>query len=246
MENRIIVSSTGYNCIKYIQAHIDSIESQTYNNFKHVIADDGTDDGTYDKLLEYSKIAKREVVIFRNEVNFGSQVKSWWNSLKPEDDDIVVGVDLDDELANPFVLETINDTYNKTNCWLTHGSFLRLSNNTRQGEGYPAVVKEGKLYRDYPRWLAQHLRTFRGFLWNNLNKEDLKDQNGKWPLVVGDLATTFPMLEMCPAEKIHHVENIFYLYNDLNPLNEFKVKQDIVKQAEMWFRGKPKYKELVR
>ena len=155
-------------------------------------------------------------------------------------------MDLNDWLIDPFVLETINNVYNRRDCWLTHGSFIRESNKTIQGEPYPDWVKKEKAYRRHSRWLAQHLRTFRGFLWNNINKEDLKNKFGKWPTVIGDLIMTYPMLEMCPPDKVYHISSVLYNYNDMNPLNDFRIKANLVKIEERMIKEKPIYKELIR
>jgi len=244
--NHILIFSCGYNCVNYIDNHIDSIRTQSYSNTTHVIIDDGSTDGTYEKLVDYKRSTDRNVRIGHYMNNSKSVIKSYVSGLYPNDNDIVVIVDLDDWLPDPYVLETINDTYFKHDCWMTHGSFVRVSNGTVQGEPYPDWVKEEKAYRKYPRWLAQHLRTFRGFLWNSINKDDLKDAFGELGIGAADISMTFPMLEMCPPDKIVHIKSVLYVYNDSNPLNEFKIKKDEEQLNDRWFRSKPKYKELKR
>lgn len=246
MNNNIIVFSCGYNCVDYVQDHISSIDLQTYGEYTHVIVDDGSTDGTYEQLMDYKKTTDRKVDLIHFVDNKGSNILSHIIGLKPKDTDIVVRVDLDDSLTDPFVLQYIIDIYNETDCWLTHGSFRRLSNNTIQGAPYPDRIKKNKQYREYSRWLCQHLRTFKGFLFNNIDQNDLLDANGEYPIGADDLALTFPMLEMSPPDKVIHIPDILYNYNDLNPLNECKIKASDVQKNTQWFRSKNKYKELKR
>ena len=46
MNNKISVLMTVYNCEKYVLESIQSILSQTYNNFEFIIVDDMSDDKT--------------------------------------------------------------------------------------------------------------------------------------------------------------------------------------------------------
>lgn len=243
MNPRIFIFSCGYNCVDYVDAHINSIHNQYYGNYIHRIIDDGSNDGTYEKLVSYAKNTDRYTSISHFSDNRGSIIQNYAEYLKPEDDDIVAIVDLDDYLIDSFVFEYIVNIYNNLDCWMTHGSFIRLSNGSRQGDPYPDQVKYSKGYRDYPRWLCQHLRTFKGFLWNNVNTKELI-ANKEYLVGAVDMGLSFPMLEMCKPEKIVHIPSVLYVYNDLNSLNEFKIKKDRELKSTKYFRSLPKYKEL--
>ena len=57
----------------------------------------------------------------------------------------------------------------------------------------------------------------------------------------------FPILEMSPADKIKHIKEILYVYNNENPLNVSKVnRKDGKKTYGVWLREQPVYPELVR
>ncbi len=55
-----------YNSEKHLNKCIDSILAQTYNNLEVVFVDDGSQDNSYDILLEYQKSDKRVRVIKQN------------------------------------------------------------------------------------------------------------------------------------------------------------------------------------
>ena len=240
----MLVFSCGYNCVDFVEEHCSSIDLQSYGNYTHVLVDDGSTDGTYERLVDYKRTTDRKVELFKYMDNGGSSIKSAINHLKPKDDDIVVWVDMDDSLVDPFVLSTIAKVYFEKQCWLTHGSFIRASNSTIQGESYPEDIKQNRDYRTYHRWLCQHLTTYKGFLWNNIDKEDLKDEFGNWANGACELAIKYPMLEMCSDDKVVFIKDILYKYNDLNPLNEFRIRKDIEQRNMKYFKSKPKYNLL--
>lgn len=244
--NNFIIFSCGYNCVDFVEEHCSSIDLQTYGKYTHILVDDGSTDGTYEKLVEYKRASDRDVRVIKYMNNIGSVAGSFVENLKPKDEDIVVVVDMDDSLADPFVLELINNAYMTQDCWMTHGSFERTSNGTIQGEPYPVHVKKERNYRTYHRWLCQHLRTFKGFLWNAVNKEDLKDETGEYARGACDMAITYPMLEMTPSDKVIFIPHILYNYNDCNPLNEFRIIKDKEQKNMKYFKSKPKYELLER
>ena len=48
-----VIFSCGYNCEKYIPQHIHSVNIQSYKNWKHIIVDDASTDGTFDQSMPY-------------------------------------------------------------------------------------------------------------------------------------------------------------------------------------------------
>jgi hypothetical protein len=67
-----------------------------------------------------------------------------------------------------------------------------------------------------------HLRTFHSKLLEDLTEDDLK-VNGKWPKAGGDNALFYYLIEKANPEKVICVPDIVYVYNDTNPLNDYKV-----------------------
>lgn len=68
--NKISVIMSVYNTKDYnmLKQAIDSILDQTYKNFEFIICDDGSDDSTYDYLVEFAKKDKR-IIIIQNKDN---------------------------------------------------------------------------------------------------------------------------------------------------------------------------------
>ena len=96
------------------------------------------------------------------------------------------------------------------------------------------------------RFTASHLRTWRAFLWRSIEQDYLKDDNGNYWEVAGDLSFMFPMLEMAGPEHYLFMNEVNYVYNEQNPLNDHKVNMGKVNNAVKVLRNRPKYKRLIR
>jgi glycosyltransferase involved in cell wall biosynthesis len=64
MQPQITVGMPVYNERKYITETLDSLLSQTYENFEIVISDNNSQDGTYEILQQYATKDKR-IKLFR-------------------------------------------------------------------------------------------------------------------------------------------------------------------------------------
>ena len=60
-----------YNCKETIIQALDSLMTQTYHKFKVILCDDGSSDGTYNIVEEYSKRFPGKFILFRNQCNMG-------------------------------------------------------------------------------------------------------------------------------------------------------------------------------
>lgn len=162
-----------------------------------------------------------------------------------QDDDIIVLIDGDDQLYDNTVLQTVFHAYQQYNCWLTYGSYVKLSDE-RTGNPchlYRSRYRTGDEFRD-TQWRGSHLKTFKYGLWKHLTEDMFKGPDGEWLRVCSDLAIMFPLMEMAGHERIHHINKPLYIYNDMNPLNDHKVSGKEQKEIEKWLRERPKLKKL--
>jgi len=67
---RISVLMGIYNCAPYLQQALDSLYAQTYQDFKIILCDDGSTDGTY-IIAKANADTHSNVVLIRNERNMG-------------------------------------------------------------------------------------------------------------------------------------------------------------------------------
>jgi len=67
----ISIVTACYNSINYISHTIESVLTQTYENWEMIIVDDHSSDGSYEAVIEYTKKDKR-IKLYRMEHNSGA------------------------------------------------------------------------------------------------------------------------------------------------------------------------------
>jgi hypothetical protein len=73
----------------------------------------------------------------------------------------------------------------------------------------------------------------------------LKDDKGNYWNVAGDLSFMYPMIEMSGKEHFEFINDVIYIYNESNPINDHKVNiQNVITTANK-IRAKTPYKLLI-
>jgi len=239
---KIVIFSCGYNCSKYVKNHLDSVKNQTFKDYVHILVDDCSVDGTLDIICQ-----NRDNNMFIHRTGKNQKwIQNAINFLSVSDDDIVIILDMDDWLADIHVFEDIIKAYEETNCWMTYSKFYYTSKKSTSDWIPPyseQTLKDSSFRKSI--WSFTHLRTFKGFLWNKLNKEDLKDKNGKYFKYAYDQAIFFPMLEMSSPDKIQRIDKVQYIYNDNNPLQVEKLNRKEQEEIAKCVRSKKPYQRLI-
>lgn len=238
-----------YNVEKWVSNTINTIKKQNYENFECVVVDDMSTDSSYSIVEDLIKGDSRFHLIKNTEKKFALRnIYEGIEYLNPDIEDIIVTIDGDDWLYNYGVLENVNEVYNQEKCFLTYGEYTKL-NDLKQGlaipngsEPFPQYVIENSLFRQY-KWVSSHLRTFKYGLWRKIKKEDLLDETGTFFRMGWDLAFMLPMLEMA-QERHKFISDILYVYNNDNPINDFKVDTPLQLRTDEYIRGKEKYQRI--
>lgn len=239
----MIIVTTLYNAEKYIEMCLGSIMSQTFKDFKCYITDDLSTDNSVNIVKNTIK-GDNKFVLIENKIKMyqpGNYDQIIRNNDLINDDEVIVEIDGDDWLPDSKVLERINNIYLDRNVWIANGSF-RYSNGSR---GFSSKQTNFNSLRT-SRFTASHIRTWRAFLWRKINQEDLKDQNGDYWKVTGDLSFMFPMLEMSGEERYRFMSDINYVYNEQNPINDHKVDLNLVNKIANEIRNKKPYRQLLK
>lgn len=241
----IKVVSPTYNAEKWIHLCIRSLKAQSYKNFECYIVDDFSTDNTRAVIeKEISGLKNFHLLIPETKGYPLGSLNFALENANISDEDIVAIVDGDDWLHSEKSLEIIKNTYDNTGCYITHGSYVEYPSKKRGkfSKKIPQHIIENKLYRQ-SEWMTSHMRTFKYKLWNNIDKQDLKNEDGCFYKKAGDLAPTFCMLELA-GDKISFIEDILYVYNRSNPLNEDKVNHMEQLLAEKKIRSSKVYETL--
>ena len=237
----IVVITPFYNAEKYIERCINSIVTQDYDNYTLYLIDDVSTDGTVTVMEDYIRSLpvdiRTKIVRVYNKVNSGAvcnQITVLRDRIKdPTDDTIVMLIDGDDALINDNnIFNFYNNLYADGKTDFSYGSsWSEVDNIPLISQPYPKHIRDTKQYRNYKfNWGMPytHLRTFRYELLKKIPNDDcFKDDNGNWWMAGGDNATFYNILEQADPDKVKVVQDIVYLYNDKNPLNDYKVHGDI-------------------
>ena len=213
--------------------------SQNFKDFTCYITDDMSTDNTVEIVKKTIKGDDRFILIehhckFHQPGNYDQVIR--FRGI--DGDEICVEVDGDDWLPNPNVLKNINQVYQDLNVWMTSGSFKY--HDGRPGFANPPTSADVRKQT----FTLSHMRTWKAWLWKKIEIEDLKDENGNYWEVAGDLAFMFPMFEMCGLEHYRFLPDINYIYNESNPINDHKVNMSKVLQTVNKIRNKKPYSKL--
>lgn len=229
-EKSIAVVTPVYNAEAYIERCIRSVAAQDYTDYHMYIIDDCSTDNTVkaakETIASLAPWQRWHFTILQNKENVGA-VANHFDTLKQlVTEQVVILLDGDDSLVNdPNIFHMYNNLYHE-GAEFTYGSCWSMADNIPLiAQEYPPEVKANKTYRDYKfNWNMPytHLRTFNSSLVNNLTREDLQI-NGEWPRAGGDNALFYYLLDKADPEKVICVTDIVYNYNDLNPINDYKV-----------------------
>ncbi|HRN78499.1 MAG TPA: glycosyltransferase family 2 protein [Candidatus Dependentiae bacterium] len=245
-QRRMVIVTPSYNNATWYRRNIDSIFKQKYDNYILVYIDDCSTDGTADfvkQLVEEYNQAER-VYLVRNEYRRGALANIYYAIYTfCNDDDIVVLLDGDDWFKRDSVLITINEAYKNPHVWLTYG---QMQEYPSRYVGYckpldQEIVQQAG-YRQAP-WCTSHLRTFYAWLFKQIKYDDFLDSNGDFLPMAWDMALMFPMLEMVDG-KYKFIEDVLYVYNMYNNLNDNKVDPELQRDCEQYIRNKQPYKRL--
>ena len=216
----MIIVTTLYNAEKYIERCLFTIKTQTFKDFKCYITDDLSTDNSVNLVKNFIKTDDRFILIENSKKLYqpGNYDQVIRNNPNIDNNDVIVEIDGDDWLPDSNALKRIHDTYEDENIWIANGSF-------KYSTGAPGFSSKQEITNDLRqiRFTASHIRTWRAFLWRKIKEEDLKDDDGVYWKVTGDLSFMYPMLEMSGNEHYKFMEDINYVYNEQNPLNDHKV-----------------------
>tara|TARA_R110001599_G_scaffold229246_1_gene428445 strand:+ start:121 stop:1713 length:1593 start_codon:yes stop_codon:yes gene_type:complete len=231
-----------YNAGNWIGKCINSVKNQKYDNFKCYLIDDLSDDNTIDVITKEIASDNRFKLIKNTNKKYalGNIVDTLMNEdIKSEDINILL--DGDDWLSSYNVLSYLDKIYTEGNCLLTYGTYVYHPTG-RQGvepSKYPDVVVENNSFRS-DQWRASHLRTFKTKLFEHIDLEDLKNDDGHFFKTAYDQALMLPLLEIA-GSRSQYIDKIMHVYNRENPLNVDKVKQHLQHQTAQKIRTKKPY-----
>jgi len=222
-QNKFKIVIPSYNNEKWASQNAASIINQTYKNYDVLYLNDASTDKTLEIVQGIKKsynLDNWKIINWKTNKQRGFNVNPNSNHIiefMDNDSDILMFVDGDDWLIDEHVLQKLNDYYNEHSPWMTYGGMYCWPSSEKahpQNSQYSELTHKNKAYRQ-DVWRASHLRSFKWFLYKEINREDLIwSKTGEYYYNAEDLAVSFYCMEMCPSNKIGVVDFPTYAYNE--------------------------------
>ena len=239
------IISPFYNAQPFLERCINSLKRQKYDNFSCILIDDVSTDNSH-KVAKKAIAGDNRFKLIKNDEKCYAlkNISDAIDASGASDDDVIVLLDGDDWFASGLTLGHLNTHYQKSDCWMTYGSYVMHPYGIKGPEpsAYPQNIIDSNTYRE-DMWRASHLRTFRKKLWDKINKKDLQDANGNFYKMAYDQAIMLPLIEMS-GDRCKYLEGILHVYNKENPLNVDKIKAQEQANTAIEIRSKKPYKRL--
>ena len=231
-EQLIVIVSPFFNCPNYIAKCIQSVAAQDYDNYMHILVNDCSTDNTVDILKSTIEALPQDIqdkfLIANNTENRGA-VRNQIDHIRSltNNNSIIMLLDGDDSFLNDnTIFSQYNAIYDGTTEF-TYGSCWSMVDNIPLiSQPYPEHVKQDRTYRNHHfNWILPytHLRTFKKYLLNDIADSMFQDENGQWFKAGGDGSVFYALIEAADPNKVKCLQDIVYNYNDINPLNDYKV-----------------------
>ena len=234
----LVVVTPAYNCAQYIEQTIKSIYAQSYDNWRMVIIDDVSTDGTGEiclKTAEQFGILDRLQVV-RREEKYGETRNTIDVCKDISDDAVIVRVDGGDWITDLDCFYFLDHVYRNANdpavVWTGHR--WAFTGTSISGPLDPSLSP----YQQ--PWKSSHLKTFRRNSMNGINPENYYGQDGEWITIACDQAVFLPMLEKAwrQSRPNLYLDTCMYHYSiDLQDADLFtKPRSKQQKNSGEWIR----------
>lgn len=216
-----------FNCSLWATKCLDSVIKQKYKDWQAIVAIDPSTDNTVEVVSSFLKSNRgHNIILLNNNVRKHvpkNQIDAI-DAANPNNEDVLIFLDGDDWLYDNTVLDYLNHVYSDESIWITWGNYV-YSHNNKVG-GASGIYPNTNNIRNV--WQFSHLKTFKYFLWKNINHSDLKQiGTDKYYTVAGDMAVMYPMVEMAGKEHSKFIEKIMYVYNYSSPYNDDKINRTL-------------------
>jgi len=208
--------------VSYIERALLSAR-QDYPDYRIIVRDDASTDGTWEIIQRVAETFDVPIDIASNPQRLGTIMNHNQISKLIDDDEIIVILDGDDQLAHRDVLTRLNMEYSDPEVWMTYGSFEydECSRSKEPGASARGFASQMNSHNRLSGFSCSHLRSYKKWLYDRIELEDLKYKDDFYPNI-NDYVVMFIMIEMAGAAHSRYIHDILYLYNNVNPYNEFK------------------------
>ena len=255
MKNKFIIISTCYNKGKWVKNNVNSLKSQSNQNFKVYYGYDESTDNTLEHLKEAigKDTDQYQIIHNKGEKSFLGNFIYVYNYLKNNNlinkEDIIVEIDGDDWLLHSFVLDSIEKEYKNPKTLMTYGQYIEYPKGNVGNHFYMHLDDEVDRTNSYRKsnFPYSHLRTYKAWLLDKLTDKDLiNPKTGKYFGITGDWALCMPLVELVGKKHIKRIDQPVYVLNRHDDLqNESKTDEAWQKECETIIRSMPPKERLI-
>jgi glycosyltransferase involved in cell wall biosynthesis len=226
------IVSTGWNCAKFVERTLASVEEQSDPDWRICIVVDKYKDDTAAIVAQWC-LERSEDERWDCQLNADQRyaVRNQYDAIQrldPADDDVIVWLDLDgDRFAHPDVLARLREVYADPELQLTYGSYRPEPDKGTcvPAMAFPPQVIANNTYRTHvlrSGCCFNHLRTMRGRIYRAIPLQYLHWNDGRWYDIGVDYITMVPALELAGRNHRFITETLL-IYNNGNPHADYRL-----------------------
>ena len=216
-DKNFVVIITSRNVAPFIERNLESVFKQDYPNYRVILIDQTSTDGTYEKAeaIISQRGGDRKIEVIRRPSE-GAVFQTYYQMVKEANDhDIVVHLPGGDWLANEHTLSTLNQIYRNQDVWLTYPQYVEYP-SYKKGV-LKALPKKHIHKRRVHRtpWAASPLKTFyAGIL------KQVEIEAGAVSLFAdGEKALMLPMAEIGKSH-VRFIKEVLYVHTSQEDQDE--------------------------
>lgn len=234
-EQPIVIISAFRNAENYISRCIMSVATQSYANVTHILVDDASTDASYQMAQRTIQSCPPHIQsrtqLWQNDVSVGAVANQFkvlqWCKHNCSPNTIVCLLDGDDWLVNRNDVLHIINRHMDASCDFSYGSCWSVADQLPLiAQEYPPDVRAARAYRSHKfNWIIPytHMRAFRIHLFDEDIQSAWQTECGEWWKAGGDAHTFYSLIERAQPNKVKVMQDVIVNYNDVNPLNDYKV-----------------------
>lgn len=228
----LVVLIPCHNCADFIGPCLESILAQDFKEFRVLVADDASTDGTADAALQAAGGDER-VAVRRGtpRAHLMGNILAGMREISPAPTDVVAIVDGDDHLL-PGAFTTIMEAHKRGFDLVYTDMAMDGTDGSLGAQLLPGVPPREQI------WCISHLRTFKGYLLESLDDAGFRDESGKYFRAAGDLSLYLPMAEAAGPDKALFIPERLYRYRVHGACN-FKKRREEQLANNALIRSRP-------